>query len=216
MFRMFLSLIINVCLLVSFGFSQDTEWKLSKDENDIKVYRRKVEGFAIEELKTTFLVKAPLNAVVAVIKDADRYSEWIYSCAESKVLKKINETEQYQYLVNDVPYPFNDRDIAVHFKIWQEAETKKVFTSSIGEADYIPKKNGRIRVPTYIGEYELTPLSNTEVEINYRVKLDPGGKIPEWMVNLFIVKGPYESSLNMRERIESGEYDEAQFDFLQN
>ncbi len=204
------------CLLVTIGLSQGNEWKLSKDENGIKVYRRKVEGFVIEELRTTFTVKAPLNAVVAVIKDADKYSEWIYSCAESKVLKKISETEQYQYLVNDVPYPFSDRDIAVHFKIWQEPGTKKVFTSAVGEPDYVPRKNGRIRVPTYIGEYVLTPLPNNEVQINYQVKLDPGGKIPDWMVNLFIVKGPYESSLKMRERIESRKYDEARFDFLQN
>lgn len=57
----------------SFSFSQTGEWKLSKDQNGIKIYSRQVEGYSIEELKTEMNVKAPMNAVVAVIMDANNY-----------------------------------------------------------------------------------------------------------------------------------------------
>jgi hypothetical protein len=60
----------------------------------------------------------------------------------------------------------------------------------------------------------LTPGPNGEVTVSYKLRLDSGGKIPDWMVNLFIIKGPYESTLKMRERVESGKYDGAKFSFL--
>lgn len=198
----------------SFSFSQTGEWKLSKDQNGIKIYSRQVEGYSIEELKTEMNVKAPMNAVVAVIMDANNYYSWIYSCTSSAILKKISETEQYQYQVNDLPYPFNDRDIAIHFKIWQDKETKKVFTSSVGEPAYVPAKDGLVRIPVFIGGYEITPLANGEVQLAYQVRFDPGGNIPDWLVNMFIVKAPYESSLNLRELIESKKYDGTKFGFL--
>lgn len=203
-----------VFTVISAAFSQTTEWKLAKEQNGIKVYTRHVDGFAIAELKTELTVNAPLNAVIAVITDADNYSKWIYSCTSSAILKKVSETDQYQYQVNDVPYPFSDRDIVIHFKIWQDPETKKVFTSSTGVPDYIAEKDGLVRVPTFIGGYEITALSENEVKIMYQVRLDPGGNIPDWMVNLFIVKGPYESTKKLRERVESKQYDEVQFSFL--
>lgn len=196
------------------SYAQTGAWKLAKDQNGIKVYTRHLDGYAIDELRTELNVKAPMNAVVAVITDANRYSDWIYACASSSILRKISETEQYQYQVNDLPYPFSDRDVCIHFKIWQDDVTKKVFTSSTAEPGYIPAKEGLVRLPVFIGGYELTPLEDGSINISYQLKLDPGGSIPDWMANMFIVKGPYESTLKLREMVESKKYDEVKFAFL--
>lgn len=210
----------TVCFLVAILFhpfisrSQTEAWQLAKDENGIKVYTRHAEGFEVDELKAVLTMKAPLNAIVAVMVDVDHYVEWIYACTESRIIQKVSETEQYQYMVSDVPYPFSDRDNIVHFKVWQDSITKSVFTSSIGVPDFIPETEGRVRVPVYIAEYELTPLPNGEVNVSYQLRLNPGGKIPDWMLNLFIIKGPYESTLKMRQRVETGKYDNTRFSFL--
>lgn len=208
----FLLILFIVCTRLT--FSQDNNWKLSKDQNGIRIYTRQVEGYAIEELRTQVTVKAPMSAVVAVITDADRYSTWIYSCTSSSILKKVSETEQYQYQVNDLPYPFSDRDIAIHFKIWLDAQTKKVFTSSVAEPEYIPVKEGLVRLPVFVGGYEITPLPDGSINIDYQVRFDPGGNIPDWLVNMFIVKAPYESTVKLRDLIQSGKYDAAKFTFL--
>lgn len=210
------NVLLFVCVLLfhCICVAQTNPWKLGKDQNGIKVYTRHVDGYSIDELKAELIVKAPMNAIVAVITDVDNYKNWIYACSTSSILKKISETEQYQYQVNDIPYPFSDRDIAIHFKIWEDPVTKKVFTSSTAEADYIPAKSGLVRIPVFIGGYEMTPLANGEVFISYQLRLDPGGSIPDWMVNIFIVKGPYESTLKLREMVESKKYDGAKFTFL--
>jgi hypothetical protein len=206
---------LHILLLISLrGFSQTGEWKLQKDENGIKIYTRHAEGFAIDELKTESIVKAPVAAVVGVIVDADRYHDWIYACSESHVLQKISDSEQYQYQVNDIPYPLSDRDIVIHLRVWKDSLLNTIRTSSIGEPTYIPPKPGLVRVPVFLAEYEIVPLEGGKVKIIYQLKFDPGGSIPDWVVNLFLVKAPFESTLKMREVMESGKYDNSVFDFL--
>ncbi|MEO6443481.1 MAG: START domain-containing protein [Chitinophagales bacterium] len=195
-------------------FAQTGAWKLAKDQNGIKVYTRHVDGYVVDELKAELNVKAPMNAVVAVITDATRYSDWIYSCTESSILLKVSETEQYQYQVNDLPYPFSDRDVCIHFKIGQDPVTKKVVTSSTAEPNYIPAKEALVRIPVFIGGYELAPQADGSINVTYQLRLEPGGSVPDWLVNLFIVKGPYESTLKLREMVESKKYDEVKFAFL--
>lgn len=209
---------LPICLLLclsSFSIIEGTPWKLAKDEDGIKVYTRHIEGYAIDELKTELTVKAPMNAVVAVITDADRYRDWIFACKQSRIIKRVSETEQYQYQVNDLPYPFSDRDVCIHFRIWQDPVLKKVYTSSVAVPDYLPRKDDLVRIPVFIGGYELEPLPGGEVKITYTLKLDPGGSIPDWMANLFIVKGPFESTAILRKMVESKKYDSAKFTFLE-
>jgi hypothetical protein len=213
-YQAYLALIAILLCLPGFSFAQAGEWKLAKDQNGIKVYTRHIDGYAIDELRTELTVKAPMNALVAVITDADNYSDWIFACTQSRILKKVSETEQFQYQVNDRPYPFSDRDVCIHFKIWQDPTTKKVHTTSLAVPDYMVKSKDLVRIPVFIGGYELTPLPGGVIKIMYTLKLDPGGSIPDWMSNMFIVKGPYESTLLLRQMVESKKYDSAQFNFL--
>src|SRR5580765_4031483 len=110
-----LQLLIFFLFLFSRSISQSTDWKLRKDEDGIKIYTRQTDGFSIDELRTESTVHASPSAVVAVIMDVDHYTDWIYSCTQSRILQKLSDTEQYQYQVNDLPYPVSDRDIVVHF-----------------------------------------------------------------------------------------------------
>lgn len=197
-----------------FLIAQNTNWKLEKDEKGIKIYTRHVEGFDIDEIKSEMVVNASLASVVTVIMDADHFEDWIYAVPESHIINKVNDTEQYQYQINDLPYPFSDRDIVIHFKIWKDPQTQTVHSSNIAAPDYIPETEGRIRVPVYFGGYDLTALSEHTTKVSFHVRLDPGGSLPDWLVNWFIVRAPYESSLKMRERIESGDYRVADLGFL--
>ena len=206
---------LHILMVISLpAFSQTGEWKLQKDENGIKIYTRHADGFAIDELKTESIVKAPMAAVVGVIMDADHYQDWIYACAESRVLQKISDTEQYQYQINDLPYPLSDRDIAIHLRVWKDSVSNMIKTSSVGEPAYIPAKPGLVRVPVFLAQYEIAQLADGKVKITYQLKFDPGGSIPDWVVNWFLVKAPFESNVKMREVMESGKYDNSVYDFL--
>lgn len=191
------------------------DWKLRKQENGIQVYTRDVDGASLDQLRVISYMNASLSSIVAVIMDANRFSEWIYSCAESKILKQIDTMDQYQYEVIDIPAPFSDRDAVIHFTLWQDKKTKVVYTHSVATPDFIPKKDGLVRLPVFDGVYQLIPLTDGKVEIIYTLQTDPGGYIPDWLVNWTIVTGPYQSTLKMQAQVKKPEYAEKKLSFIE-
>lgn len=177
------------------------DWKLRKSENGISVYTRHQEGRSVDELKVESDVQAPLSTVVAVIKDAVNYKDWIYRCSESRLLKKISDFEQYEYQVNVLPFPLSNRDIVTHFTMSQDSSTRIVTTRSVGVPNYIPPVEGLVRIPLFDGGYTLIPKSNGVIHMVYSLQVEPGGHVPDWLVNMSIVAGPYESTFNLKNKI---------------
>src|SRR5580765_5071510 len=103
--------------LSKFSFADSTDWVLKKNENGIAVYTRYAEGSHLKEVRVVNVVESSLSGLVALLLDIKNYPNWIYACSEASVLKEINNHEQYQYQVTDVPWPVSDRDVASHIKI---------------------------------------------------------------------------------------------------
>lgn len=190
------------------------DWKLKKNENGIMIYSRHEEGVPIDEIKVVSVLHASLSSVVAMLMDVDHYSEWIFRCTESKLLQQVSEKEQYQYQKNDAPYPVSDRDIVVHFTIWQDPKTKIVYTRSVGTPDYVPAKSGIVRIPMFDAGYILMPLPNGDVQVVYTLMLDPGGSLPNWVVNWSIITGPYETTIKMPAQVLKADYQSKKFTFI--
>jgi len=214
--RVFLLMMI----LTEFSFAQPSpnaqDWKVRKEENGITVYSRHEDGVSIDEIKVVNTVHASLSAIVAVLLDVPHYPDWIFRCTEGKILKEVSDSEQYQYQVNDGPYPVSDRDVVVHFTVWQDPKTKIVYTHSVGVPDYIPKDEDAVRMPLFDGGYQLIPLGNGDVQVVYTLMLDPGGSIPDWIVNKMISSGPYETQLKMKGQVEKAEYQNQKFSFIKD
>ena len=211
-------MIIFLFLILPFSISSQMlpgdDWKLRKDEEGIQVYTRDAEGSDIDELKVVSTFHASLSAVVAVIMDANNFPNWIYACTEGKILNQPSPTEQYQYQLMNAPYPIADRDIVTHFTLTQDKNTGVVSTTAAAAPDYIPEKDDVVRVPVFIGVYQLTPLAGGNVEVVYTLRMEPGGSIPDWLVNATIVAGPFQSNLEMAKQIQSSKYHDIKLDFI--
>src|SRR4030095_2264754 len=203
--------VILLCLY-KFSAADSTDWVLQKNENGIAVYTRYAEGSHIKEVKVVNEVTSSLSALVALLLDVKNYPNWIYACSEASVLKEINNHEQYQYQVTDVPWPVSDRDMASHFKIHQDSITKIVTVTNKGEPDYIPPKEDRVRVPHFQSNYKFTPLTNGKVKVEFELYVDPGGTVPDWLINANIVTAPYKTTQALIKQLPN--YQKASFDFI--
>ncbi len=155
-----------------------------------------------------------LSSIASVILDVDNYTSWIYSCKESKLLNQVSATEQYQYQHLGAPYPFSDRDVAVHLTIWQDPKTKIVYTRSQAVPDYVPVKKDIVRLPVFDGSYTLQPIGNGNVQVTYTLKMDPGGYLPDWLVNMTFITGPFESTVKMQKQVQKTEYQSRKLPFI--
>lgn len=67
------------------------------------------------------------------------------------------------------------------------------------EPDYLPAVEGYVRVTRVDGFWQFTPLDD-KTEVTYQVHMDPGGSVPSWLANKFVVEAPFNTLRALRER----------------
>ncbi|MBC7922591.1 MAG: START domain-containing protein [Ferruginibacter sp.] len=190
---------VSSWLLLFSSFQVPTgSWKLVKDKNGVKVYTRKVEGSALKEFKAVTTVAAPLNSLVALLKDFESYPAWVTDCKAARQLKLVSPTSYYYYAELNAPWPVENRDMVVHFQVQQDSATKAVTCTMAAEPDYLPPQPGNVRIPKLKGTWQLTPQQDGTVEVLHRVHAESGGSIPAWLANSVMTDGPYRTLSNMR------------------
>lgn len=188
-------------LVISFSLGDSNNWVLKRHENGIEVYTRDAVGYSIKQIRIIDTVKSSLSGIVAIILDLKNYPSWVYRCGAGKTLTLINNREQYDYELTDVPWPFENRDVITYSKIDQDSLTKTVTISSEAMPDYLPSVNGTVRIRQFHSLYVLKKLINGSVKVDYTLYADPGGDIPAWLVNATIIIGPYNSTAEMIKRL---------------
>ena len=194
--------------------SAQDNWELQKDKDNIKVYTRKVEGYDIKASKAIAIMETTIPRLVAVLMDASNYHKVIASSKSSKLLKIVSESERIYYVSTDAPWPVTDRDGIYSLKFSQDISTKIVTITFTGLPDFIPEKEGYVRVHDSKGLWTFSPLSNGKVEVTYEYVADPGGSIPAWLANTSAVNIPFDTMQNLKERAALPQYEGQNFSFL--
>jgi hypothetical protein len=71
-----------------------------------------------------------------------------------------------------------------------------------GLPDYLPPHKNHVRIPQARGRWELVQEDADTVRARFTFLADPGGKLPVWVVNLFVVDSPYKSLSQLRALLE--------------
>jgi START domain len=185
------------------GFTKD--WKLAKEEDGIKVYYRKIEGKNLNEIKIQSVFNCNLSTLVAALGDVSKYKEWVYATKEAKTLKRISNREVIYYDAIDFPWPLNNRDLVIHAKVVQSAENKIVKVSLNSQNDLYPEQKGIVRIKFFKAEYVLSPQKD-KVMVDYILSSDPGGMLPDPVVNLALDQGPVKTMQSLKKMIAKGAY----------
>ena len=173
-------------------------WKLARDKNGVKIYTYMREGSKIKEFKvfTTFITS--LEKMVEVLLDVNNYKYWSENLKYSELLKKISDNEIILYSQLKIPWPFDNRDVVNHTVVTWSPSKDTVSMSIKSMPDYIPEKKGVVRMPMVDGGWRICRMSPDSVNVVYFFDADPGGNMPAWLVNIFIVEGPYKTISNLR------------------
>jgi hypothetical protein len=203
-----LNLFVSMILLWTPAFG----WELQKNSQNIMIYTRTVEGSAIKEFKGTTKIKSNLSAFLGLLSDSKACPKWIHQCKFSKVLKVISQNERLNYNITDLPFPVTDRDIVIHSKVSQDPKTKTVTVRLINKRNYKKPVSGLVRVEKLSGYWKFKPLGNGYVQVTYQVHSEPGGSLPNWLINSGAVDMPFETLKNLKRIIPS--YQNSKFDLI--
>ena len=178
---------------------QAENWQVAKDEQGIKVSLSEVAGSRYKAYRGVTLIKAPLARVKALQEDVAGACAWIHECRSQKLLKHEGD-QSWTYTQFNTPWPVTPRDSVLRVTTVQEADGSLI-RNLAGESGYLPEEKGFVRVSQVEGYWKLAPKGDA-TEVTYQVHTEPGGSVPSWLANKFVVDAPFNTLKGLKERAE--------------
>jgi hypothetical protein len=193
------------------GFTQ-SQWELQKDENNIKVWTKDVEGSSFKEFKAETTLKTSLENIVSVFLDIPNMSKWYDRVEKVTLHEKITDLEAIYIIDFALPWPVKDRISSVRAKLTYEPGQQKVFVHTAYEPNVI-KETDKVLVTKMYSEWILTEQENKTVHIFHKGFMDPEGSLPAWIANAGVKDGPIQSITNLEKILP--EYRNQQVPFME-
>lgn len=180
------TILAPVILLLVLSYAPPThagEWQTVFEDGAVLVEQRNYDNSPLMELRGQTRLTASLNAVMALLKDADYNRHWVFRSGGARILQASSYAQAYVYGVVDAPWPMQDRDTVVRFDYAQSPLTRNITINISNHPEFIPHRSGLVRVPDFGGFWQLSPLKGGYVDVIYQVHGNPGGWVPTWLAN---------------------------------
>ncbi len=194
--------IIFTCIVFSFFLGQSqpgSNWALEKREDGITIYTRQADDLLYKEFKAEMTVNASAEKVLDILLDADNFKNWMPGCRNSRLITKLEDNQQYNYVESRFPFPFENRDMVYKTAYTTSGDTEQI--TMVANPGYIEEYKNITRIKIINGKWEVIPQGGDKVLIRHQLYMEPGGSIPVWLVNLKIADHPYDTFKNLREFI---------------
>ncbi len=179
---------------------ESPDWNEQKQEGNITIYTRPHPSSDFEQFKAVAILDAPLNNIMAVMANPESCIEWVYGCTISYGFNEKTFNDRYAYSVNDMPWPFKDRDYVLHIKTSNNPANNTIFMHMDASDSAKEQSDDYLRVSVAQTVYIFKALDDGKTKMTWLQHTEPGGVLPGWLVNSLIVDIPLES-LQALERV---------------
>jgi len=208
------TIVVLISLLFQPVAKSQEGWVLKKDKKGIKIYSRKVNGFKVDEIKVETEYEGRVSQLAAIILDVNAQPDWVYKTVRSELVKRVSTAELIYYTEISCPWPFENRDLVAHMTVGQNTVSRVMTIVAKSVNDYVPQKEDIVRLKYSNATWIVTPINNGHIKVEYRIIIDPGDGVPAWLLNMFTTSGPYESFINLREKMKHPKYAQARLPFI--
>jgi hypothetical protein len=196
----FKTTVLTSMLVAASVMAQADEWKVAKDEDGIKVYTRSVEGSKYKAYRGIVTIKATPDRIEQLQEDTVNSCKWLYRCQQLKVLKHEGQNT-WTYMRIEMPWPVTARDVVLQITT-QQADNGGFIRYLKGQPTYTSAVDGYVRVSSFEGKWQVLPKAAGIVEVTYEAQSEPGGSIPSWLANSFVVDAPFNTLQGLRKAAE--------------
>jgi hypothetical protein len=190
-----------VALLGSVHVSAQAEsWVVAKDEEGIKVSLSEVAGSKYKAYRGETVIKASVAKLRAMQEDVAGACTWIHECKAQKLLKHQGD-QTWTYTQFNTPWPVTPRDSVLHITT-VDGSDGSVTRNLAGAANYVPEEKGFVRVAQVEGFWKMVPQGANQTQVIYQVHTEPGGSVPSWLANKFVVDAPFNTLKALRAKAE--------------
>lgn len=211
-----LFIIFAMLLCIADVDGQQEDWEFLRGEDGIEVYSRKSADSPIKEIRVQNMMKTDLSSLVALMKDVDNHKNWTYANKKAEVIERYDAYSWVFYGYSNAPWPVQDRDMVINATLSQDPVTRVVTNEGNCNPELLPEKEGVVRVPECRSVWTLEPVGADSVFVTLEIKIDLGGSLPAWLINMVSHKGPYQTIKNMEEEVRKPKYRNAKLDYITN
>ncbi|HVZ33088.1 MAG TPA: START domain-containing protein [Polyangiaceae bacterium] len=198
-----------LCVFGRATADDDAGWRVLAREQGITVTTRDEPGSGMLSFRGQGNVKGPVLQLLAIIIDDARAPQWAKNADESKLLKTVDMHTQIVYSRSDQPWPVRDRDLVMKrtIEVRKPGEEYRVRLVCIqGEKPELPSV---VRIGRCETVFQLRKADDATTFVDYRVRVDPGGGNPDWLVRMASKSIPLETLLGLRRQVDKtkGQYE---------
>lgn len=192
------------------AWSAEPRWEEVSDSDGIVVWQREVPGTSLVEFRGRGLVKASIRHLIAMLRDQERKTEWMANCVGNHAIQYLSKNKMIIYNRTGSPAPLvDDRDVVLESEAVFDLKTRSV-EISFRETTHpkMPPIEDVVRMPKTRGYWRLEHKDDHLTMVTYQVQADPGGSIPNWLVNWASKGLPHKTIEGMRAQVTKGGYAE--------
>ncbi|MEH6812421.1 MAG: START domain-containing protein [Motiliproteus sp.] len=204
----------------------DDGWQKVLEQDGISIFLRPVTDSPIKEFKGVIRIKSSLDSLAGVMHDNQACPEWVHQCQDPALLETLSFSERYVYQVNDFPFPAANRDIIMHALIEQDPSEGSMTIRLNAAPSYCDDRDNshcqtianpqNVHIARSNGHYLLQKLENGWVNVTWQQHIEPGGALPNWMINSMLVDIPFNTLKKLRQLVTNPKYQEAKLDYDSN
>ncbi len=197
-------------------FAQSSDWSEAKRKNGIVVKLREYEGSDVKEFLGTVEIESTQSQVFSLLSDVDSCKYLYFNCKELQVLSQ-GIKKSIVYIRNGAPWPVSDRDVIVE-RIADQNEKTKTVTIKLKKIEYPtkPPPSGVTRMDRFEAVWKISSSDGKKIRIEYQAHFEPGGSIPQSVINLAITDTPMNTMLNLQKAIEEGKFKDTRVEWIKD
>ncbi|HMG92385.1 MAG TPA: START domain-containing protein [Chryseolinea sp.] len=174
--------------------------ELKKQNKDLKVYSCTSGDNALKVVKVELtLENTSIKELLDFVTDIPNYVNWQYNTKEATILTKTDRSIIYRAVV-ETPWPLANRELIVEITTELDSVGRVLIIDSHHVAYAYPQAKHLIRVPYVVGIWHVSSVKNS-LKVEFILRIDPGGSVPVWLVNVAMAEGPYHSFMKLKEEL---------------
>ncbi|GKX49865.1 hypothetical protein SOASR029_01740 [Budvicia aquatica] len=193
--------ILTVILLFISLSSHAENWELEMDKEGIRVFLSTPQDSSFKAYRAETIIKALPGAIASILADMSLSCQLMYGCKQARLIKQQGY-DYWAYSQIKAAWPVSDRDLSIYSHAELEEDgTIVVKVSALPEN--VPAAKDHIRITKLDGFWKFIPIDSQTTQVIYQVAAEPGGSVPAWLANKFVVDGPFETLKAFRQHAEA-------------
>ena len=190
------------------------EWKLRKEKHGVKAFTRSHPDYSISEYKVESEVQGNISDIISIMTEESSYLRMF---KDLKELKFYDQRDDYfeLYLVNKAPFPARDRDgyFISQFSYDSKNKTARIDVTCPSTEHHRKKY---IEITRCQGFWKFVQQEESVVHVTQQFVADPGGFVPGFILNIFLVNNPITTIRDLKILLSEGKYKKKEFEFLKD